>query len=368
MAEAATLYNKYRPDKFADAGQSIVVRVLQSQLASGRFPAAYLLQGPAGCGKTTIARIMAAAMVCQERGDSLEPCGVCKNCCSVKARRHRDVIEENCADNSGIDDVRTIIDERLRIAPSVGDYRVFILDEVQRLSRDAQGAMLKHLEEPPPHVKFFLCTSEPDKLLHALQTRCQRHVIKPFSTEALTALLVKVATAEGVEVDEDGLTMLAESSSGSARQGLVYLEHALELGGTGIEQAAQVLGRGPSGLCRDLLLAVVECQDVSLVRMADVVKSEGLDRSAVFEECLRILTNIQRAMVLGEDLAAHPIQGPVAAKYKRGSLNAVSQFLVDAVSKMRGGAAEEALFQLTLLRASEFIRTKRAEAKKPVEA
>ena len=318
---STALYNKYRPFQFGQVKQDFVSRVLRSQVVANKYPNAYLLQGPAGTGKTTLARIMAAAMLCANRSQEGEPCGECQACKLTRNGKNRDVMEENCADNSGIDDIRAIIDERLRIAPSIGQYRIFILDEVQRLSRDAQGAMLKHLEEPPAYVKFFLCTTDPEKLLPALQTRCQRHVLKPLSEEALVDLLCEVSDKEGIHYDNDGLQMIAESSQGSARQALVYLEHAATIESATTDVVAQVLGRGPVGFCRDLLNHVIDCEDIAILQMLDVVKTEGLDRTAIASECLRLLMAVQKAKTLGETLEGNPILESLAQKYKKGSID-----------------------------------------------
>lgn len=358
-----SLYNKYRPYQFGQVKQAFASRVLRSQVLADKYPNAYLLQGPAGTGKTTLARIMASAMLCDNRNNDGEPCGECQSCKLTRSGKNRDVMEENCADNSGIDDIRSIIDERLRIAPSIGKYRIFILDEVQRLSRDAQGAMLKHLEEPPAYVKFFLCTTDPEKLLPALQTRCQRHVLKPVSEDDLVDLLKDVSDQEGIVYDNDGLRMIAESSQGSARQALVYLEHAATIESATTEAVGQVLGRGPVGFCRDLLNHVIDCEDVAILQMLDVVKTEGLDRVAIASECLRLLMSVQRAKTLGESLDSNPILEPLAQRYKKGSINAVAQYLVESLTHMRGGGViDDAVLQMNLLRASEFVRVKRAEA------
>lgn len=357
-----TLYNKHRPFQFGQVKQDFVSKVLRSQVMSGKYPGAYLLQGPPGTGKTTLARIMAAAMLCADTDGNGEPCGECQTCKLTRVGKNRDVLEENCADNSGIDDIRLIIDERLRIAPSVGQYRIFILDEVQRLSRDAQGAMLKHLEEPPAHVKFFLCTTDPEKLLPALQTRCQRHVLKPLNEDSLVDLLQSVSESEGIEYDAEALQMIAESSHGSARQALVYLEHAATLSGATTETVALILGRGPVGFCRDILVSIIDCDDITILQMLDVIKTEGLDRMAIASECLRILMSVQKAKALGESLDGNSILEPIATKYKKGSINVVSQYLVESLSHMRGGGViDDAVLQMNFLRASEFVRTKRAE-------
>lgn len=356
-----TLYNKYRPYQFSHVKQDFVSRVLRSQVIANKYPSAYLLQGPPGTGKTTLARIMAAAMICENRSKEGEPCGECQSCKHTRAGKNRDVMEENCADSSGIDDIRNIIDNRLRISPSIGQYRIFILDEVQRLSRDAQGAMLKHLEEPPEYVKFFLCTTDPEKLLPALQTRCQRHILKPVSEKDLVELMTEVSKKEEIPYDADGLQMIAEASQGSARQSLVYLEHAASIKAATVDTVALVLGRGPIGFCKDLLLHVIECEDVAILQMLDVIKTEGLDRQSIASECLRLLMSVQRAKTLEVSTQDNPILNELAIKYKKGSLNVVAQYMVETLNNMRGGLVDDAVLQMNLLRASEFVRVKRAE-------
>jgi DNA polymerase-3 subunit gamma/tau len=276
--------------------------------------------------------------------------------------KNRDVMEENCADNSGIDDIRSIIEERLRVAPTIGQYRIFILDEVQRLSKDAQGAMLKHLEEPPSYVKFILCTTDPEKLLPALLTRCQRQVLKPLNDSNLISLLRSVSKEEGIEFDDEGLQMIAESAQGSARQALVYLEHAATIGSATSETVAQVLGRGPIGFCRDMLISVIDCDDISILKMLDVIKTDGLDRNAIASECLRLLMAVQKAKSLEDSLENNSILLPLSLKYKKSGINVVAQYLVEAITHMRGGVVDDAVLQMNLLRASEYIKNKRAEA------
>src|ERR671923_2277629 len=201
MEEYRSLYRKYRPQAPDEVlGQEHVVRALAGAVREGRLSHAFLFSGPRGTGKTSTARILAKMVNC-ERGPTAEPCGVCEQCVRIRDGSHLDVVEIDAASHGGVDDARELR-ERAPTAPAMGREKVYIIDEAQRLSREAFDALLKVFEEPPPGVRFILATTEPHKMPPTIVGRCQRFDFRRGSMDLLSELLLQVAGVEGVKLDE----------------------------------------------------------------------------------------------------------------------------------------------------------------------
>ena len=225
---------KYRPATFADViSQEHVTRTLSNALARGRTAHAYLFAGPRGSGKTTTARLLAKALNC-DRGVSGEPCGECDNCLSIAAGRSLDVIEIDAASNRGIDDIKELR-EAVKYAPAQGRFKVYIVDEVHQLSKDAFNALLKTLEEPPRGVVFVLATTEPHKILPTILSRCQRFDFRPIPLEAIRRRLADIAEREGIRLDERAEFAIAKKADGSLRDALSLLDQVVAFGGDSID-------------------------------------------------------------------------------------------------------------------------------------
>ena len=225
---------KYRPATFADViGQEHVTRTLSNALERGRTAHAYLFAGPRGSGKTTTARLLAKALNC-DRGVTGEPCGECENCVAIASGRSLDVIEIDAASNRGIDDIKELR-EAVKYAPAQGRYKVYIVDEVHQLSKDAFNALLKTLEEPPRGVVFVLATTEPHKILPTILSRCQRFDFRPIPLDAIRKRLADIAKLEGFALDERAEFAIAKKADGSLRDALSLLDQVVAFGGDAID-------------------------------------------------------------------------------------------------------------------------------------
>ena len=362
-----TLYNKYRPITFDDVAQPHVVRVFKAQIAKKKNVNTYLISGPTGTGKTTLARIMAMALLCTERKDGeSEPCGKCKNCTLIKNDNHRDVLEIDCAQNGKVEDVRDLISEKMRMAPE-GEYLVIIMDESHMMTVQAMNALLKSMEEPPHYVVFFVCTSEPHKIIPAIRTRCQKHSLTRVSNSALKNILANVVEKEGVDADDAALDLIVEEASGSAREALVILELVSVVGVTE-DNVREVLLRGPKALSMDVLMAIITLDRGEAYRLIDAAQKEGRDMSTVMEECARGLMTIARYMV---DKTTDPkkcdpelVKIAKAGFSKSALIIGVAQNLIEISTKLRQNVPADVITHIGILKTIDSVAKMREAATK----
>src|SRR5580700_10891927 len=256
MTAYTALARKWRPHSFAEmTGQEHVLRALSNALASGRVHHAFLFAGTRGVGKTTVARILAKCLNC-ERGVSATPCGQCASCREIDAGRSVDVIEVDAASRTRVDDTRELLDN-VQYAPSRSRYKIYLIDEVHMLSTSSFNALLKTLEEPPPHVKFLLATTEPRKLPATVLSRCLQFNLKRLPVSLIAGRLQQVLELEGIGFEPAGLRLLAQAADGSMRDGLSLLDQVIAFGGGSVAEA-QV---------RDMLGTVARDHVVQLARL-----------------------------------------------------------------------------------------------------
>jgi DNA polymerase III subunit gamma/tau len=288
------LARKWRPRKFAElVGQEHVVRALTNALDSGRMHHAYLFTGTRGVGKTTIARIFAKSLNC-ERGESADPCGECAVCTAVDAGRFVDLLEIDAASNTGVDDVREVI-ENAQYAPARGRFKVYLVDEVHMLSKPAFNALLKTLEEPPPHVKFLLATTDPQKLPVTVLSRCLRFNLKRLLPEQIAGQMRHILGAEHIEYDDAAIAELSRAADGSLRDGLSLLDQAIAYGGGSLkaDEVRAMLGSVERGQVLGLLDALAAGDGQALMAECARIASFSPDFGSVLDDLAAALHRIQ---------------------------------------------------------------------------
>jgi DNA polymerase-3 subunit gamma/tau len=294
------LARKYRPARFDDLiGQEAMVRILRNAFAIGRVAHAFMLTGVRGVGKTTTARIIARCLNCTgpdgTGGPTAEPCGVCPDCVAILADRHPDVVEMDAASRTGVDDVREII-EATRYRPIQARTKVFIIDEVHMLSRNAFNALLKTLEEPPPHVKFVFATTELRKVPVTVLSRCQRFDLRRVRIAELAAHFARISTQEAVAVEPAALDLIARAADGSVRDGLSLLDQAIAQADGPVTEAAvtDMLGLADRGLVFDLMDAVMAGQPRQALQITEQAYERGADLGVMLQDLLELTYTVTR--------------------------------------------------------------------------
>ncbi|MEQ7872724.1 DNA polymerase III subunit gamma/tau [Sphingomonas sp. ASV193] len=299
------LARKYRPQTFSELiGQEAMVTTLGNAIAQGRLAHAFLLTGVRGVGKTSTARLVAKALNCigpdGTGGPTIDPCGVCEPCRAIAEGRHIDVIEMDAASHTGVDDVREIIDA-VRYAAVSARYKIYIIDEVHMLSKNAFNALLKTLEEPPEHVKFLFATTEVNKVPVTVLSRCQRFDLRRIPADRLAAHFAGIADKEGIAVDEEALQVIARAAEGSARDGLSILDQAIahganEHGGrVAADDVRTMLGLADRGRIRRLLETILAGEAAATLDQLDEAHALGIDPTALLRGLMESLHAVTRA-------------------------------------------------------------------------
>jgi DNA polymerase-3 subunit gamma/tau len=302
------LARKYRPQKFSEViGQEHVTRTLQNALEQGRTAHGYIFSGHRGIGKTTVARILAAALNCRsglptEDHPVPEPCGVCESCTEIRAGNAVDVIEIDAATNRGIDEIRDLR-EAARYKPARDRFKIYILDEAHQITDAAFNALLKTLEEPPDHIVFMLATTQPEDIPQTIRSRCQHFSFRAVKFDAIVGQLRDLCARENIEADDDALALLAEAGDGSMRDALSILDQAIAsaTGRLTAETVRNLVGAAPAHILEQVMQAVAQSKSEEILRQVDHLISEGHSPTHFARQMVRFLRNATVASIAGKD-------------------------------------------------------------------
>jgi DNA polymerase-3 subunit gamma/tau len=367
MSDAATPYRvlarKYRPQTFAELiGQEAMVRTLANAIASGRVAHAFILTGVRGVGKTTTARIIARALNCIGKdgagGPTVSPCGECEHCRSIAEDRHVDVIEMDAASRTGVDDIRELT-EGMRYRPVSARSKVYIIDEVHMLSKNAFNALLKTLEEPPPDVKFVFATTEIQKVPVTVLSRCQRFSLRRVPIDQLVAHYRKVAEAEGVTVEPGALGLIARAADGSVRDGLSILDQAIALANGPVAEDAvrDMLGIADRNLVFDLFETVLKGDAAGALDQMEALYQGGADPLTVVQDLLHLSHFVTRLKLAPEAGTDDPMEAgdrerakPLAATLAMPVLARAWQMLLKGIEEVQTAPSAQQAAEMLVVR------------------
>lgn len=363
------LYRTYRPMTFDEvAGQKHIVQTLKNALRENKIAHAYLFCGPRGTGKTTMARIFAKALNCENEFGN--PCNHCENCVAITEGRHPDVIEIDAASNRGIDDIRDLV-SKVKYSPILGRYKVYIIDEVHMMTNEAFNALLKTLEEPPENVVFILATTEPYKLMPTILSRCQRYDFTKVSDGDIYNRLFDILQNENIQIEEDALTMLVSLADGGVRDALSMLDQAIAYCGNNITLKAiqDLYGLSSKQEKIDLLMYANNKDFLKLSNAIKQLVENGVDIKRLTNELLEVLKDLLIYQTTKDASLLKKITVTdceyLALDNKK--INAWIDILLNANSQYRLVNNITSLFEITMLKLSSYEEVKPVETIKIVE-
>ncbi len=353
------LARKYRPQRFDDVvGQEVVTRTLRNAIASGRIAQAFVFAGSRGCGKTTTARILARALNCV-KGPTPDPCGECDACVEIAQGRDLDVLEIDAASHTGVDNIREVVIAGLAFPPARDRFKVFIIDEVHQLSTASFNALLKSIEEPPPHVAFMMATTELHKIPDTILSRSQVFEFRTISPKAISEQLRRIVAAENVEASDAALALIARAAEGSMRDAQSALDQVIAFAGRtiGVEDVSTVLGLVGRDLLMDVIDAVVAEDAAGAFAQAERAVESGTDLRLVCRELSQLVRDMMVMSVDPERMSEEELPADererltaLAGRFSREDLMRAFDLLSTAEQDIRTVSHPRYYFEMVLLR------------------
>ena len=357
------LARKYRPQNFDDLlGQDALVQTLTNAIKNNRLHHAYILTGIRGVGKTSTARIIAKALNCVgpdgNGGPTVHPCGVCENCKAITAGRHIDVMELDAASRTGVDDIREILDG-VRYKPTNARYKIYIIDEVHMLSKNAFNALLKTLEEPPSHVIFIFATTEIRKVPVTILSRCQRFDLQRLKIEELMKMYHKIIASEGLQADEEALQMLAKAADGSARDATSLLDQAVSLGmgNVKIDVVKNMIGLADRSQTFELFENLVSGHVDKVIELLQTQYKNGANPTTILQDLINVTHLVAKTRIIPSSVEESSVSEEerefakkMAVSVSIAVLSKIWQMLIKGVSEMQIAPVQIDALEMILIR------------------